>query len=115
MSWFEDKLSPPNLRGQWVRDVLGMGLVLALAVPLVSALRWADSGQYLSDVAGQMASYGLLLAMGFLLALRCGAIDLSVWSSAGLGGLVAAFQPGDSPLGSVAWRPSPSSSSCRPP
>jgi ribose/xylose/arabinose/galactoside ABC-type transport system permease subunit len=37
-----------------------------------------------------MASFYLPLAMGFALALRCGAVDLSVWAVAGAGGVVAA-------------------------
>jgi len=46
--------------------------------------------QYLSNVPGQMASMHLLMALAFALALRSGAIDLSIWVSAGAGGLVAA-------------------------
>ena len=71
------------------RDAIGVGLIIALAMALLPA-RQADGSPYLSDVAGQMASYYLLPAMAFCLALRCGAIDLSVWANAALGGLTAA-------------------------
>ena len=91
MPWFEDRLAPraggPDDRS---RDLVGMGLLAAVAVVLFPA--WgADSDRYLTDVAGQMASIYLLLALGFLLALRCGAIDLSVWVVSALAGLVSAW------------------------
>jgi len=41
-------------------------------------------------VAGRMASFYLLPALGMCLALRCGAIDLSVWAVAAMGGVLAA-------------------------
>jgi predicted ABC-type sugar transport system permease subunit len=41
-------------------------------------------------VSREMASYYLLPALGMLVALRRGAIDLSVWAVCGFGGLVAA-------------------------
>ena len=64
--------------------------MLALVAVLVWPI-WAGlARRFLTDVAGQLASCYLLPAMGLLLALRCGAIDLSVWSSAALGGVVAA-------------------------
>jgi ribose/xylose/arabinose/galactoside ABC-type transport system permease subunit len=85
-----------------------MGLLLVVLVTLLWS--WADNLgspspaeapevqqfvspeqiQYLTNVPGQMASMYLLLALGFALALRCGAIDLSIWTSAGAGGVVAA-------------------------
>jgi len=106
----EEKLAPPEVRHPWPRDLLGAGLVIALAAVLVPAagIDWrglADDSQdaeaiqyrqvvqaeFLTDVAGQMASFYLLPAIGFCLALRCGAIDLSVWAVASLGGIVAAW------------------------
>ncbi|MHC4983703.1 MAG: ABC transporter permease subunit, partial [Planctomycetota bacterium] len=84
----EEKLTPPHVEQPWARDTLGLGLLIALAAvfyPFWQVSPW----RYITDVAGQMASPHLLPALGFCLALRCGAIDLSVWASASLGGLVA--------------------------
>ncbi len=51
-------------------------------MPLSDATEW----RYITDVVGQMFSFYTVLAMGFLFALRCGAVDLSVWMAGGLGG-----------------------------
>jgi len=85
------------------RHWLGLVLVGALAVTLLpawgSAQGFFDVGSKahgghvavaLDCVANQLVSFYLLPAMGFWLALRRGAIDLSVWAVAGLGGLLAA-------------------------
>jgi simple sugar transport system permease protein len=50
----------------------------------------SNVAQYLDNVPGQMTSTYLLLALGFALALRCGAVDLSVWAVAGAGGVATA-------------------------
>jgi ribose/xylose/arabinose/galactoside ABC-type transport system permease subunit len=71
------------------RDVLSVALLLILASVLIPSWDMARD-TLLPMVAAHMASSLLLAAMGFLLALRCGAIDLSVWAVAGLGGVVAA-------------------------
>lgn len=70
-------------------ELLGALLVLVAAAML---LRIHQSGEqrYYNEVIGQMLSFYLLPSLGFMLALRCGAIDLSVWAVAGLGGVVAA-------------------------
>jgi len=89
LGYLEDKLRPPDAPRPWARDLFGAGLIVALGCILLPA--WGIDGQsYLSDVAGQAASMYLLPAMGFLLALRCGAVDLSVWSLSAAGGLIAA-------------------------
>jgi hypothetical protein len=85
----EDKLSPPAEVPSWPRDLFGMGLIAALAAVLWQAWHVPDD-QFVTGVAGQMASFYLLPALGFCLALRCGAVDLSVWVAASLGGVVAA-------------------------
>jgi len=85
----EEKLRPPFLVDPWPRDVAGVGFGLALGAMLGAA--WNVGQQrYLTDVVGQMASFYLLVSLGFLLVLRCGGVDLSVWVLAGLGGIVAA-------------------------
>ncbi len=91
MPWLEDKIRPRRAPRPWLRDTLGVALLVSLAVALLGAWRGADTDRYLNDIPGQMVSSSMLLAMGFLLALRCGAIDLSVWAVGGLGGLVAAW------------------------
>ncbi len=72
-----------------VRDALSVALLLILASVLIPAWSMAK-GSLMLMAAPHMASSLLLLALGFLLALRCGALDLSVWAVGGLGGVVAA-------------------------
>jgi ribose/xylose/arabinose/galactoside ABC-type transport system permease subunit len=64
-------------------------LLIAFTSILLRSFPSGDE-QYLGDVAGQMFSFYLLPAMGFALALRRGAIDLSVWAVSALGGAAAA-------------------------
>lgn len=85
----EDKLRPPLPDDPWSRDVLSVALLLILASVLIPAWDIARVN-FLHTVVGHMASFLLLPTIGFLLALRCGAIDLSVWVVAGIGGVVAA-------------------------
>lgn len=85
----EEKLRPPFLAKPLPRDVTGIGLLIAMAALLMPA--WgAGADRYFSDVLGQMVSFYLLPTLGFQMALRRGAIDLSVWMAAALGGIVAA-------------------------
>lgn len=87
----EEKLAPPHTDQPWNRDALGVGLLIALAVALQPRWRMGgDWSRFITDVAGQMVSFYLLPAMGFCLALWRSAVDLSVWISASLGGVVAA-------------------------
>jgi len=86
--WLEDKLRPPLPRDPWSRDLLGVALLLILGSVLIPSWKIAEVN-FLHMVIGHMASYLLLPALGFLLALRCGAIDLSVWVVSCLGGIVA--------------------------
>jgi ribose transport system permease protein len=99
LGYLEDRLRPPPELNPVSRDMMGLGLLVAMAAILVPA--WNTPGRYSADtpalftlyclpLAAQMASYCLPVALGFLLALRCGAVDLSVWVNAGVGGLVAA-------------------------
>ena len=109
MRSLEDRLRPPTVARPWGRDLFCVGLLLGLGLVLVLPLEidWsaaAGAGEasedsaycqvhldrVLRNVTGQMVSIYLLMAMGFLLCLRCGAIDLSVWVAAGVGGVVAA-------------------------
>ena len=87
--WLEDKLRPPQPADPYSRDVLSVVLLLILASVLIPSWDIARV-DFLHTVVGHMASYLLLPALGFLLALRCGAIDLSVWVISGLSGVVAA-------------------------
>ncbi len=96
MAWLEEKLCPSGEPGL-LRDVSGIAMIVLLAA--VAMLTWdgwnsehlISDERFLSDIPGQMASGTMLMAMGFLLALRRGAIDLSVWTVGGLGGLLAAW------------------------
>jgi ribose transport system permease protein len=105
---FEDKLRPKVVASPWRRDVLAIAVLAVLAATLLpgwiaeigplfgpvgpnaEAAYASNVAQYLDNIPGQMASFHLLLAMGFALALRCGALDRSIWAVAGAGGVVAA-------------------------
>ena len=91
-------LEPPPNEVVW-RHWLGLVFIGVLAVTTLPAWNLssfsADGSAQAADVYGrmlaQLASFYLLPAMGFWLALRRGAVDLSVWAVAGLGGLLAAM------------------------
>ncbi len=84
----ESRLRPPDDRRPWPRDFACLCLLVALAAIL--PISSGDGDTAATGLVGQMATVYLLPAMGFLLALRCGAIDLGVWVNMGLGGVVAA-------------------------
>lgn len=88
MFCLEDKLRPPANANPLGRDVFCILLLAGLAVSMLAG-RGRDETLWASLV-DQSTSVYLLPALGFLLALRCGAIDLSVWVCAGLAGVVAA-------------------------
>ena len=73
------------------QDLLCVGLLVAMALALAGGLDLGSGDRYRCDVLGQMTSYWLLPAMGFLLALRCGLLDLSVWMIFSAGSLAAAW------------------------
>jgi len=99
----EDRLRPrDDVHSPRMRDATAWAMLLMLGVAMLPAW-WVDrtflaglgSGNT-NDVvdvverfSGLMLSFWLLPAMGFMLALRCGAVDLSVWVVSAIGGLVA--------------------------
>jgi ABC-type xylose transport system permease subunit len=104
MKSLEDKLRP---RGETNGSLLRDGLVWAMLGALFLAMLpvwWMDRmllaslaggdtshlGDVIEHISRLLLSYWLLPALGFMLALRCGAIDLSVWTTAGLAGVVSA-------------------------
>ena len=104
----EDKLRPSGeTPSAHLRDGLVWMMLVALFVAmlpawwidasLVSSLRggdFTDFGDVIEHFSRLLLSFWLLPAMGFMLALRCGAVDLSVWATAGLGGVVSAVMIG---------------------
>ncbi len=85
----ERTLRPETDAAPWGRDLQVSGLLIALGAVLLP--RWdLEAASYLTTVTGQMASIYLPMALAMLLAMRMGAIDLSVWASAALGGAVTA-------------------------
>jgi len=75
----------PSANETLCRHWLGMVIIAALAVTLLPA--WDFE---FTRMQAELVSFYLLPTMGFWLALRRGAVDLSVWAVAGLGGVVAA-------------------------
>ena len=93
-SWHRDALNIATLAVLWCLLMQGMSasLFAALKSPLSLFFQGSAPAERISpDLAGQLASPFLLMTLGFLLALRCGAIDLSVWAGAALGGVVSAW------------------------
>ena len=89
MRSLEDTLTsagkPTNAR----LDAMVIAPLILLTVMLLPG--WsAPQETYMTDVAGQVASPRLLMALAMLLALRVGAIDLSVWVVTAGGSLLAA-------------------------
>ena len=105
----EDKLRPrADTPSAHLRDGLVWMMLVALFLALlpvwwvdgalVSSLGngdFTDFGDVIERFSRFMLSFWLLPAMGFMLALRCGAVDLSVWATAGLGGVVSAVLIGE--------------------
>ncbi|MFP4104982.1 MAG: hypothetical protein ACLFVU_02735 [Phycisphaerae bacterium] len=70
-----------------VRDLAVSGLILALGGLLIS--EWHQGFEsYSLNIAAQMTSFWLLPALGLFLVLQEGGIDLSVWATAALAGVV---------------------------
>lgn len=67
---------------------MGAALIIALTAVLLAGWR-VDERRHFTEVVGQMYSFTLVGALAFSLALRSGAIDLSVWATAALGGAAA--------------------------
>ena len=95
----EDRLRPPATARR------GVDLVVLLCLLLLTVLlpAWppfvglAPDGslafqpdRIFNDFLGQMLSIYLLPALGMLLVMRCGGIDLGIWANMALGGAVAA-------------------------
>ena len=100
----EDKLRPRgDVPSAHLRDWLVWMMLAALFFAMLPVW-WVDASLVASIGSGEFTDFGdaierfsrfllsfwLLPAMGFMLALRCGAVDLSVWVIAALGGVVAA-------------------------
>ncbi len=90
MRTLEERIRPAAHGDPRVRDAFGAVLIIAVTAILVHSQRVSEN-RYFADVVGQMFSFYLLPTMAFALALRQGAIDLSVWAVASLGGVVAAL------------------------
>ncbi|RPI64413.1 MAG: hypothetical protein EHM48_00880, partial [Planctomycetaceae bacterium] len=101
MTRLEDRLLPCSATA-WPGDVAVVGLLAAMAAIMLPDWPGLSDG-LVNDLKNQMASPYLLPAMGFLLALRRGAIDFSVWVGFLLGGMVAAgaINAGVSPLAAI--------------
>ena len=113
----EDKLRPRSdapaayLRDGFVWLILTVLFVAMLPVWWVDASlmfsvgsgEFTDLGDVIDHFSRLLLSFWLLPAMGFMLALRCGAVDLSVWTTAGLGGVVSAvaFGAGFGPVAAI--------------
>ncbi len=85
-----EEISPPVHEGSLRQDLLCLGVLGAMVVAMAGSMGLNDGDRYLCDVIGQMTSYWLPPAMAFLLAIRAGMVDLSVWMSFALGSLVSA-------------------------
>ncbi len=103
---FEELIRPDADTDRWARDLFGAVLVIAMTGTLL--IGWKVGPQrYFMDVVGQMFSFYLLVAMGFAVAMRAGAIDLSVWMVAAVGGAAAiglmhmGYGPGATLLGAA--------------
>ena len=108
------------LARSWPRDLLCMALLVGLAFALIPALHidWSAAfgggagttddrlartdaiGEAFRRLIGPMVCAYMIMGLGFLLCLRCGALDLSMWVVSGLGGVVMAAMilAGRSPL-----------------
>jgi ribose/xylose/arabinose/galactoside ABC-type transport system permease subunit len=85
----EEKLRPGSKAPTRPRDAAAASVLLVLGVLMLPPWAVVYPRQAI-DVTQPMTSAYLLLSLGMLLALREGAVDLSVWSVSALGGVVAA-------------------------
>lgn len=85
----EETIRPSASAASWRREVIGSALVILLTAILIKTGKVSEQ-RYFTDVVGQMFSFYLLLSIGFALALRHGVIDMSIWATASLGGVLAA-------------------------
>lgn len=70
-------------------DVYAVGVLVVLTVLLLPAWKMLGGGESV-EVVSLLADPMMPAAMGFLLALRYGTIDMSLWANMGLGGVVGA-------------------------
>ena len=84
---FEERIRPPFTPKPWRRELLGAGLIIALTLTLVSPWRMGRD-EHSAEV---IFSFYLLPGLGMSLALRCGAVDLSVWGVSAMGGALGAW------------------------
>ena len=84
---FEERIRPPFTTKPWRRELLGAGLIIALTLTLLSPWRMGEQ-EHSADV---IFSFYLLPGLGMCLALRCGAVDLSVWGVSAMGGALGAW------------------------
>ncbi len=99
----EHLLLPASRAEPWRSDLAGLGLLVVLGAILLPGWDVA-SENYPVHVPGLLTYPLVLPALGMLLCMRVGAIDLSVWGASLLGGVVAALgvRAGVAPLASAA-------------
>ncbi len=106
MRFLEDKLRPADIvdGSSSTRDAAVALLILGLMMILLpgwtgkvspegtpvgsDGTLWSGLGDMVWRLTRQMASHTMLMSMAFMLCLRRGVIDLSVWAVAALGGIV---------------------------
>ncbi len=89
MSFLEDKLRPGKKTTAWRMDLAVTALLAGVCALLLPGWNLGE-GSGFTNFQAQMAGAMLLPAMGMVLAMRRGAIDLGVWGVMALGGAVAA-------------------------
>lgn len=91
MRTLEEQVCPPATEHPAPRDLIVISLLLLLSLLLPALPAWVVTDQTPNQLIAQAFSVYLLPALGMLLALRLGVIDLGVWAWMALGGLVAAW------------------------
>jgi ribose/xylose/arabinose/galactoside ABC-type transport system permease subunit len=89
MSFLESKLRPGKKTTAWRMDLAVTALLAGVCALLLPGWNLGE-GSGFTNFQAQMAGAMLLPAMGMVLAMRRGAIDLGVWGVMALGGAVAA-------------------------